>query len=291
MSRGPLCGARDPTSRRRTRTPRPQVCSPPPRGARVPAPGTVHLRPRGQPVRSPLAWEARRDPPALRSRRITSQRSQLCAPLLATAGLQRPPGPPQPPLNVSRLRGGEGREGRGRGDEGPGRRDRGSRKRRHLVCDASSSRCLKTSFKALSSRCSPAPRRPLPAGASRSGGTSRTTHERPLPRPLGPRLHRAHDSAPTSLVPFNTPKAPPHRRESLSSSHHSPRLDSAPCRLDPSSTPASVLRPTWPESSGPASYRPRSCALHSAQYGPGPRSSRACPWLRPSRGQRSCSSQ
>lgn len=36
------------------------------------------------------------------------------------------------------------------------------------------------------------------------------------------------------------------------------------------------------ESPSPASYRPRPRSLHSAPCGLGPRSSRACPWLRPS---------
>lgn len=36
------------------------------------------------------------------------------------------------------------------------------------------------------------------------------------------------------------------------------------------------------ESPSPASYRPRPRSLHSASCGLGPRSSRACPWLRPS---------
>lgn len=44
--------------------------------------------------------------------------------------------------------------------------------------------------------------------------------------------------------------------------------------------------PTWPESSGPASHRPRPSGLHSAQYGLGPRSSGVRCWLRPSPGPR-----
>lgn len=164
-------------------------------------------------------------PPTLRSRRITSQRSRLCAPSFATAGLQRPPGPPQPPLNVAQLlRRGPGKEEAWRRrtwTPSPGRRAPCSRKRRrHLVADASSSRCFKTSFKALSSPSSPSPGRPLAAGASRSGGTTRTTHERPLPRPLGLRLHRAHDSAPTGLVPLSIPKAPVYWPERLGPAYH-----------------------------------------------------------------------
>lgn len=243
-SRGRL-GESRPTLRRRTRTPRPQVCTPRPRGARVPAPGTVHLRPRGQPVRSPLPWEARRDPGPSAPAGLPR----------SAAGFVPPPSPPPGcsgrPVRRSRLltslgSRGEGREGRGRGDAGPGRRAPGSGKWRHLVADASSSRCFKTSFKALSSPSSPSPGRPLPAGASRSGGTSRTTHECPLPRPLGPASTGPRTPPPTGLVPLSTPKAPPHRPERLGPAYRRPRLrdlDSAPYRLDPSSTPASRPRP------------------------------------------------
>lgn len=96
---------RAPTSRRRTPTPRP-------RGARLPAPGTVHLRPRGQSVRSPSRGKRGGTPGPPLPQDYLAPQPALCPLLRHRRAAAAAPGPPQPPLHVARLpRRGPGREG------------------------------------------------------------------------------------------------------------------------------------------------------------------------------------